>query len=104
MPVTFTTGDYPNITMLNDDALAMLKMMGHSGKVPGSIRAEDMAQALGLLTTALATSKTLPQAEAEDADEPVVSTAHRGQPLVDLLAAAVKANNYVMWDNSTFMS
>jgi hypothetical protein len=104
MLVMFKTDAYPNITMFGNDALAMLKMMGQSGTVPGSIRAEDVAHALGLLTDALATGKILPQGNAKNADEPVVSTAHRGEPLVELLTAAVKANDYVMWDKSTIIT
>ena len=34
MLVTFTTNAYADITMFGDVALAMLKMMGHSGTVP----------------------------------------------------------------------
>jgi hypothetical protein len=101
MLVTFSTDSYPNITLFGDDALAMLKMMGHSATVPGSIRAEDVPKALGLLKTSIAASKDLPPAK--DADEPAVSIAHRGMPLIELLTAAVKANDYVMWDKSTII-
>jgi hypothetical protein len=104
MLVMFKTDAYPNITMFGDDAIAMLKMMGHSGTVPGSIRTEDVAHALGQLTDALATGQLLPQANTKDANEPVVSTAHRGAPLVELLTAAVKANDYVMWEKSTIIT
>jgi hypothetical protein len=98
MPVTFKTDSYPNITLLKDDALAMLKMMGHSATVPGSIRAEDVSKARGLLITSIAASQGLPSVNAKFADEPVVTTAHRGRPLIDLFTAAIKANSYVMWD------
>lgn len=104
MLVTFATDTYPNITMFGDDALAMLKMMGHSATVPGSIRAEDVAQALRQLTTAINSDKPPPPVDAGDAEEPVVSMAHRGKPLLDLLSAAVKANDYVMWNKATFIS
>jgi hypothetical protein len=103
MLVTFSTDNYPNITLFGDDALAMLKMMGHSATVPGSIRAEDVSHALNLLTSALAADKALPKVAAKNDEEPVVSAAHRGMPLVELLTAAVKANDYVMWNESTFI-
>lgn len=103
MLVTFSTDSYPNITLFGDDALAMLKMMGHSATVPGSIRAEDVPKALGLLKTSIAASKDLPPAKTQDTDEPAVSIAHRGMPLIELLIAAVKANDYVMWDKSTII-
>lgn len=98
MLVTFSTDTYPSITMFGDDAIAMLKMMGHSGTVPGSIRAEDVPEALGLLSAAIKSGKALPSANTKDKDEPVVSTAHRGKPLIELLTAAAKANKYVMWN------
>lgn len=103
MPVTFKTDSHPNITLLEDDALAMLKMMGHSATVPGSIRAEDVPQALALLKDAITASKELPKVDDKFAEEPAVTTAQRGKPLIDLFAAAVKANSYVMWDKSTFL-
>ena len=103
MLVTFSTDTYPNITLFGDDALAMLKMMGHSATVPGSIRAEDIPAALGMLKASIAASKGLPPVNAKDADEPAVSTAHRAMPLIELLAAAVKANGYVMWDKATII-
>jgi hypothetical protein len=75
----------------------MLKMMGHSATVPGAILAEDVPAALARLTAAIEAEKALPPVEDKDADEPVVSMAHRALPLVDLLAAAAKAESYVMW-------
>lgn len=104
MLVTFSTDSYPNITLFGDDALAMLRMMGHSATVPGSIRAEDVPAALGLLKSAIAASKDAPPpVNVKDTDEPAVSTAHRGLPLIELLTAAAKANDYVMWDKSTII-
>ncbi len=98
MLVTFTTDAYADITMFGDDALAMLKMMGHSTTVPGAILAEDVPAALARLTAAVDAEKAKPQpVEDKDADEPVVSTAHRALPLMALLAAAAKAESYVMW-------
>lgn len=103
MLVTFKTDTYPNITMFGDDALAMLKMMGHSATVPGSIRAEDVASALDQLKAAIDRQKSPPPVVPKDEQEPVISMAHRGMPLIDLLSAAVKANDYVMWDKSTII-
>ena len=97
MLVTFTTNAYADITMFGDVALAMLKMMGHSATVPGAIVAEDVPAALSRLTAAIESEKATQPAEDKDADEPPVSTANRALPLIDLLAAAAKANTYVMW-------
>ena len=97
MLVTFTTDAYADITMFGDVALTLLKMMGHSATVPGAILAADIPEALGLLTAALDAEKATPPVEDKDADEPAVSLTHRGLPLVNLLAAAAKADCNVMW-------
>jgi len=97
MLVTFTTQAYADITMFGDVAIAMLKMMGHSGTVPGAIRAEDVPAALGRLTAAVNAGTSPPPLAAKDANEPVVSTAHRALPLINLLAAAAKDGCGVMW-------
>ena len=99
MLVTFTTNAYADITLFGDAALAMLKMMGHSATVPGAILAEDVPAALSRLTAAIEAEKASPpvEDEDEDADEPVVSMANRALPLIQLLAAAAKANSNVMW-------
>ncbi len=97
MLVTFTTKAYADITMFGDVAVAMLKMMGHSTTVPGAIVAEDVPAALSRITVAIEAVKASEPAEDKNADEPVVSMAHRALPLIDLLAAAAKANTYVMW-------
>jgi hypothetical protein len=97
MLVTFTTKAYADITMFGDVAIAMLKMMGHSGTVPGAIRAEDVPTALGRLTAAVNVGASTPPHVDKDADEPAVSTAHRALPLIDLLTAAAKDGCDVMW-------
>ena len=98
MLVTFTTDAYADITMFGNVALAMLKMMGHSATVPGAILAEDVPAALSRLKAAIDAEKALPPpVEDKDADEPVVSMAHRALPLINLLAAAAKAESNVMW-------
>ena len=98
MLVTFTTEAYADITMFGDVALAMLKMMGHSGTVPGAILAEDVPAALSRLRAAIDAEKAAsPPVDDKDADEPVVTMAHRALPLIELLAAAAKAESNVMW-------
>lgn len=97
MLVTFTTKAYADITMFGDIAIAMLKMMGHSVTVPGALRAEDVPEALRQLKAAVAANNASPPYSDKDVDEPVVSTAHRAMPLIDLLAAAAKDGFGVMW-------
>jgi len=97
MLVTFTTKTYANITMFGDIALALLKMMGHSTTVPGAILAADVPAALRQLTAAIDAEKALPPVADTDEEEPAISMAHRALPLIDLLAAAAKADADVMW-------
>jgi hypothetical protein len=104
MLVTFTTDAYANITMLGDSALDMVKMMGHSATVPGAIKAEDVPQALSRLKAAMESGKEYPSTVNKNADEPEVSMAHRGLPLVNLLSAAVRAKSFVTWEKSTALS
>jgi hypothetical protein len=104
MLVTFTTDAYANITMFGNNALDMLKMMGHSATVPGAIKAEDVPEALSRLKAATASAKSPPPAANGNTDEPEVSTVHRAGPLIELLSAAVKAKSNVMWDKSNSLS
>ncbi len=97
MLVTFTTDAHADITMFGDVALALLKMMGHSGTVPGAILAEDVPLALDRLKAAIEKENAPPPADDRDDDEPVVSMAHRALPLINLLAAAARAESNVMW-------
>jgi hypothetical protein len=97
MLVTFTTDAHASITMFGDVALAMLKMMGHSGTVPSAILAADVPDALRRLTAAIDAEKISQPVSGDDADDSVVSMAHRAQPLIDLFAAAAKAECNVMW-------
>ncbi len=97
MLVTFTTDAFADITMFGNVALSMLKMMGHSATVPGAILAADVPAALSQLTAAIDADQTPPPVAEKDADEPVVSMAHRALPLQDLLSAAAKAKSDVMW-------
>jgi hypothetical protein len=89
--------------MFGDVAVRLLKLMGHSGTVPGALLAEDVEAALARLETAVAADEQLPQtgesAQGED-DEPAVSLPHRALPLIELLRAAAKAKCNLMWDSN----
>ncbi len=94
MLVTFTTKAYADITMFGDVAVALLKIMGHSGTVPSAIRAEDVPAALERLTAAINAGKG---AQTTGDKDDAVSMAHRALPLIDLLKAAAKEKRDVMW-------
>ncbi len=98
MLVKFSTDAYADITMFGADALAMLKMMGHSGTVPSAILAADVPAALSRLTSGIEGAKAVPSVDDEDEDEPQVSLSHRALPLINLLTAAAKDGCDVMWE------
>jgi hypothetical protein len=104
MKVTFTSDAYANITMFGDNALAMLKMMGHSAKLHGTIQTGDVPLALSRLKAAMDSENTLHPTVNINTDEPEASMALRGLPLIDLLSAAAKAKGFVMWDKSMSLS
>ncbi|EGQ7681057.1 DUF1840 domain-containing protein [Vibrio parahaemolyticus] len=107
MLITFRCRSYANVTMFGDIALEMIKMMGHSGTVPGSISAQDVPDALSKLTSALsaknAAEENLPTDvdvdEEEEQAEPAVSLGRRAFPLIELLKSAIKEECEVMWDS-----
>ena len=103
MLVTFSCPAYANITMFGDVAVHLLKLMGHSGTVPGVLLADDVPAALARLAAAIEADEQLPEPRepgvTED-DESAVSLPHRALPLIDLLKAAAKEQCNVMWDSS----
>ena len=107
MLVTFRSEAYSNITMFGDVATKLLKMMGHSGTVPGAIMAEDVPAALARLKTGIEAVKAKPKTDStekerdknwKDDKEQDVSLAHRALPLLELLEASAKEKCNVMWD------
>lgn len=88
--------------MFGDVAIKLLRMMGHSGTVPGAIAAEDVEDALERLKAAVAREPDQPASAAERPDdeaEPVVSLRQRAFPLIQLLEAAARDDCYVRWDS-----
>lgn len=99
MLVTFHTDAYADITMFGDVGVSLLKLMGHSGTVPGAIVAADVPAALAQLRAEVAT--TTPTSDgtlADEDDERQVSLSSRALPLIKLLEAAAAAKSDVMWD------
>lgn len=99
MLVTFSCKAYADITMFGDVALSLLKMMGHSGTVPGALAVEEVSPALERLRLALAEQAQDEVVASGGDDEPPVTLAHRAMPLIALLEAAQTAHTPVMWDN-----
>jgi len=105
MLVTFRTNAWGNITMFGDVAVALLKMMGHSGTVPSALLARDVPAALARLKQQLASRATEEDVSTrsgdddEDAEEPV-DLALRAHPLIEMLSAAAEQEADVMWQAS----
>tara|TARA_R110000824_G_C14998790_1_gene655996 strand:- start:151 stop:447 length:297 start_codon:yes stop_codon:yes gene_type:complete len=96
MIVTFSTKAYADITMFGDVAKDMLKIMGHSGTIPGAFQPQDLPSALSKLQTAVDSSKAAEQDPQDGEFKPGLS--QRALPLINLLNAAIDANADVMWD------
>lgn len=99
MLVRFISKSAASVSMFEKDAALMLKLIGHSGTIPGAIRAKDVADRLATLEAAVAVdvSEQAEGADHED-DEPVVPTSRRAYPLMELMRAAIANGEDVMWD------
>ncbi len=107
MLVTFTTNAYSDITMFGTAAVALLKLMGQSGNVPGAIMAEDVPAALTQLNDELqrisaeqsapADSVSTDDNSDDDENEVAIGLDKRAGPLVKLLEAAIAAKENVLW-------
>jgi hypothetical protein len=105
MLITFRTKAYADITMFGEVALTLIRLMGHSGSVPGAILAEDIPEALARLRAGAAANPDVPApgprtGRAHDAEEPPVTLSHRALPLIALLEAATRDGCNVMWDSA----
>lgn len=99
--LTFTCKAYENITFFTEVGLRLLALMGHSGTVPGALKANEVPAALANLQKAIAGEKD-PGSAAEgyhgySDKEPAIPVATRAVPLINLLSAAVKENCDVLW-------
>lgn len=104
MLVTFSCQAYADIPMFDNEAVRLLKMMGHSGTVPGALLAEDVRGTLQRLEAVFESDEQLsrPGKSSEgNNNHSAVSHPHRTLPLIDLLKAAEKEQCNVMWDNGS---
>jgi hypothetical protein len=101
MLVTFRSKAWGSITMFGDVAVALLKLMGHSGTVPSAILARDVPAAVQRLRERLAAG-AFEEVEkpADDSDEelrPAVGLRTRAYPLLEMLSAAAEQECDVLW-------
>ena len=101
MLITFHSRAGADFTMLDNIAMPLLKMMGHSGTVPGAIAPDDIPAALARLEQGLAVTgdvKSNVQADTQDKDkQPPVPLRTRAYPLIQLLSASAKKGCDVLW-------
>jgi hypothetical protein len=95
--ITFSCDAYENISYFNDVAKNLLSLMGHSGTVPGAMKANEVSQALSRLQQNLGRDKTSAPRQDNDEEELQISLRKRAIPLIGMLEAAVKKNCDVMW-------
>jgi hypothetical protein len=105
MLVTFES-KVGRITMFGDIAVQLLRMMGHSGTVPGALLAPDIPEALATLKRALAVADQTDAAPADEDEETAdqaarISLRTRAFPLIQLLEDAVKHRSDVLWDQGS---
>ena len=106
MIVTFRTKSFANIVMFGSVAKTLFKLMGHSGTVPGAIKAEDVGGYLENLKQGLKQQQELESAQParpkyDDDGEPVIGLQTRAQPLIDLLSSAHENQHDVSWKSGT---
>lgn len=106
MLVTFHSRASANIIMFGDVAVVLLRMMGHSGTVPGALLAADIPAALARLRQGLASAgQTTDNGHGnrpgvQDPDSaPPASIGLRAYPLIQLLATATLQGCDVMWND-----
>ncbi len=99
MFVTFSSEAYENITYFNAVAKRLLSLMGHSGTVPGAIKAQELPAALIRLQQGIEQDKKAHPANNMD-DEAEISLATRAIPLIHLLQAAIENDCDVLWNSS----
>ena len=110
MLVTFQSKAWGSLTMFGDVAVRLLKMMGHSGTVPGALPAADIPAALARLERELAAveaeEKVSHRTRTDDEDRdapPSVKLSQRAYPLIQLLTAAARKECDVMWEEGNPM-
>ncbi|WP_192891485.1 DUF1840 domain-containing protein [Vibrio bathopelagicus] len=110
MLITFSCKAHASVTMFGEIGLQFIKMLGHSGTIPGAIDASEVPDALNNLRTAIEAEKSQPVEQndvvddndsEEDVVEAPVNLGSRAFPLVELLKAAIKEECEVMWEDGS---
>ncbi len=86
-------------TIQGDIGVALLRLMGMSGTVPGALLAQDVAPALERLRQAIAAGEPVERPAGDEAEAGYrVSLTARAFPLVQLLENAARRGSEVVWE------
>jgi hypothetical protein len=91
-------GKTDGFTIQGDVGVALLRLMGMSGAVPGALLAQDVPGALQRLKAAVAASKPAAPANGAHEESDRVGLSTRAFPLVQLLENAARSNSDVVWE------
>jgi hypothetical protein len=108
MLVRFHSKTSAGVLMFGDIAVALLRLMGMSGSVPGAVLARDIPEALGRLRQAVESAEgdriLLPAGtqgdEADRPDVPRIKLRTRAYPLIQMLEAAAAGECDVIWEEA----
>ena len=94
--------------MLETAGRELIRMMGHSGTVPGALGADAVSSALQRLEKAVAVDPGRPLSTERERDrddgehsgngDAPVSAATRALPLIEMLRQAAEAGDYIFWE------
>lgn len=113
MLVTFRSTATESITMFQDVAVQLLKLMGATGRIPGALGPEDVGPALQRLESATEQIKAGTHATAarpadnedskhedndDDERQAPVDIATRAVPLLSIMKRAAAAHAELMWE------
>jgi len=103
MLIIFRTQAYADITMFGDAAIALLKLMGQTGEMPGGLLAADVPAALERLRARVAGAPqddphATPSPDPREALPVPVTLRQRAVPLMQLLEAAARKQRDVTWE------
>jgi len=105
--VTFHSAAAADFSLFHDIAVGLLRMMGHSGTVPGAILADDVPDALARLNQALAGAaagegdlRRQLQDEERETGQAAVTLTQRAYPLTEMLSRAAAMHRDVLWDEN----
>ena len=102
MLVKFRSDAGPSVLMFGELATKLLKLMGTSAVVPGAILGKDVAPALAQLKGVLAIhGREVPTAAGSGGEDAArIDLATRAFPLVELLEAAAREREDLVWEQA----